>query len=84
MPHITKKQAAQMGVPRHTIQTILMPKGHFTLTRARSWLKTNGYRSDDMRMTANERRFMQINPIRGAEYYSKVLPNGVILTYQYY
>jgi len=81
MPVISKEEAIASGKPTEGLQTILFPKSKFTSSSARKWLKRENLRSDDVRETANYYRFMQTNPIFGAGYYTKMLPNGVELVY---
>jgi hypothetical protein len=84
MPYVSKKEAIRLNIPKKTLQTIELPKDKFTITSAKQWLKDNNYANHYWRTTANYIRFMQVMPIIGAEYYSKTLPNGVILVYQTY
>jgi len=84
MPTITKQQAIRMGIPKKTLQTIELPKNKYTLRSAKKWLKDNNFVNSYYRTTVNYYRFMQSFPIRGAGYYSRVLPNGVILVMQEY
>lgn len=83
MPTKTVKWAIENKIPRHNLQTILINK-NITKKDADNWLLHHNYRNDYYRVTKNERRYMQINPIKGAKYYSKILPNGIILVFQEY
>ena len=83
MPLISQQEARQMGIPKKTLQTILISRKH-TLAESKQWLKDNNYANSYYRTTANFRRFMQTPPIKGAKYYSTVLPNGVELVHQEY
>ena len=83
MPAITKQEAERYGIPRSSIQTIQIPLS-FSLKKARVWLKEHGYLYRNYRTTLNYRRFIQNNDIIDAEYRSKVLPNGVIIVWQFY
>ncbi len=83
MPMITKAKAKQMGIPKKTTQTVEIPKT-FTLKESRDWLKQHGYNWQYHRNTTNFRRFMQLYNIKDATYYSKKLPNGVVLVFQEY
>ena len=83
MPLITKQQARRSGIPSNTLQTILMPS-KYSLVQAKAWLAEHHYANGYYRTIRNYRRFMQTPPIRGAEYFSKVLPNGVELVFQTY
>ena len=83
MPTITQELASNMGIPHKTIQTIEIPRS-WTLKQSREWLREHGYGWRYMRKTLNYRRFMQVFPITEAEYYSKKLPNGIIIVYQNY
>lgn len=84
MPIISKSEARKKGIPSNTIQTVELPKDKFTLKQAREWLKKNGYAYQYHRLTTNFRRFMQTPDIKDADFYSKKLPNGVVLVFQKY
>jgi len=71
----------KMGIPHETVQTIEIPLT-ISLKDARAWLKSEGYAWRYMRKTVHYRRFMQVPPIKDAEYHSKVLNNGIIIVYQ--
>jgi zona occludens toxin (predicted ATPase) len=81
MPYISKKKAIEMGYNNPNLQTIQIPD-KYPITEAKKWLKQNGYLYRNHRATSNYNRFIQNDVIRGAEYYSKTLPNGIILTFQ--
>jgi hypothetical protein len=83
MPYISKEKARQYKYPNPNIQTIEIPKT-FTLSQARTWLKQHGFLYKNYRRTTNYMRFIQNDVIKGAEYYSKKLPNGVIIVSQKY
>ena len=83
MPLITKQQAIRSGIPRKTLQTILISRD-YSLSESKKWLKAHNYANSYYRTTANFRRFMQVFPIQGATYHSVKLPNGVELVYQQY
>jgi hypothetical protein len=84
MPLITKTEAKKKGIPSKTLQTIELPKSKFNLTTAKAWLKKHNYANSYYRTTDNYYRMMQTPDIKGANYYSKKLPNGVILVFQEY
>ena len=84
MPLITKSKARQMGISNPSLQTIELPRDSFTLKEAREWLRHHGHLWQYHRNTTNFRRFAQVNPIKKATYYSKILPNGIILVMQEY
>lgn len=81
MPLITKAQAKLMGLPNPSLQTIEVPK-NYTLQDSRDWLKKHGYLYQNYRTTTNFRRFIQAYDVKGASFYSKKLPNGVVLVFQ--
>lgn len=83
MPLITKAQAIRSGIPKKTLQTILIPKS-YTLKESRDWLKQHDYATSYYRLTTNFRRWMQTPPIKGATYKSIKLDNGVELVYQHF
>jgi len=81
MPYISKKRAIEYGYPNPNLQTIQVPD-KYPISEAKQWLKEKGYLYKNYRKTENYNRFIQNDVIRGAEYFSKTLPNGVILTFQ--
>ena len=81
MPLITKSQAELMQLPNPSLQTAEVPKS-FSLKDARQWLKDNGFLYQNYRSTTNFRRFIQSYDVKGASFYSKKLPNGVVLVFQ--
>lgn len=83
MPTISKSEAIRSGIPKKTLQTILIPND-YSLKESRAWLKDHNYSNAYYRNTKNFRRWMQVFPIRGASYYSNVLNNGIELIYQEY
>ena len=83
MPLITKAKAQEMGISRKSLQTIEIPKA-FTLKDSREWLKKHGYLWQYHRLTKNFRRFAQTYDIEGAKFYSKKLPNEVVMVWQEY
>lgn len=84
MPTITKSEATKKGIPKKTIQTIELPKDKFNLRTAKKWLKDHNYANAYYRTTDNYYRFMQTPDINNANYYSKKLPNDVIIVFQNY
>lgn len=83
MPLITKAKAKEMGIMNPSLQTIEIPK-NISLKDSRQWLKDHGYLWQYHRNTTNFRRFAQTYDIKGAEFYSKKLPNGVVMVWQKY
>jgi hypothetical protein len=83
MPSISKAEAMKMGIPSHTLQTVLIPKS-WGVERAKRWLADGHFVNSYWRETANYLRFMNVNPIRGAKYSAKKLKNGVIMVNQTY
>lgn len=83
MPLITKAQAHRMGIPKKTLQTVEIPR-EWGLATARKWMKKNNFANAYYRRTVNFYKFLQTPDIKGASYYSKVLPNGAILVTQEY
>lgn len=83
MPTISKQEAILRGLKKNTWQlhTILIPISD-SLINARVWLKDHGYYVKWHRITENFHRFNQNVPaVRGAEYRTQMLPNGVELVY---
>ena len=83
MPRISKLAARVFKIPKNSLQTVLI-KDDVSLDDAKAWLKEHGLNYGKHRRTKNFWRFIQVNPINGAEFYSKVLPNGVELVFQKY
>lgn len=83
MPLITQLQAIRSGIPKHTLQTILIPRS-LSLSESKAWLKEHNYANSYYRNTINFRRWMQTPPIVGAQYATTKLPNGIELVYQTY
>lgn len=83
MPIISKKQARESGIPKRTLQTILIPDVN-SIKDSKAWLKEHSYSTAYWRRTKNYTRWMQAPPIKGATYDSKILDNGVILVHQEY
>ena len=84
MPIISKIKARELGIPNKSIQTILFNKIDWTVPGAKKWLKEHKYENNGWRRTTNEIRFIQVNPIKDANYYSKKLKDGIILIFQEY
>jgi len=70
-----------MGYPNRHIQTILIPD-KYSIEDAQKILKENGYLYRNYRTTDNFNRFIQNDVIKGADYFSKKLKNGVVYIYQ--
>lgn len=83
MPYISKKRAIEYGYPNPNLQTIQVPD-KYSLNDAQIWLREHGFLFKNWRKTKNFRRFIQNDVIKGADYYSDTLPNGIIFTYQKY
>lgn len=83
MPLITKRQAIDMGIRNPSLQTILIPLS-WSLKDSRAWLKKHGFLWMYHRFTKNYRRFAQTYNIEGADFYSKILDNGITMVYQKY
>ena len=82
MPEISITEAKKRGVKSGDLHTIIIPKT-FGLDNAKQWLKSHGYKIRH-RTTANTFRMNQVPEIIGAEFRSKVLPNGIIFVFQYF
>ena len=72
-----------MGIKNKSLQTIEIPKS-WSLKDSREWLKQHGYLWQYHRNTINFRRFAQTYDIEGADFYSKKLPNGIVMVFQSY
>ncbi len=81
MPYISKNRAIHYGYDNPNLQTIQIPNT-YSIKESQKWLKANGYLYRNYRETKNYHRFIQNDVIKDAEYYSKTLPNGIILTFQ--
>lgn len=85
MPMITQAEAIHMGIPKRTLQTILLNRHAFSLRSAKKWLKDHNYANAYFRITKNEYRFMQTPPIEHARYFSKKIDSGnIVLVFQEY
>lgn len=60
------------------VQSVVFPKSLFTQREAIKWLYDHHYKYQKIDITPNTYRFRQHNPFR-EHYYTKTLPNGVIL-----
>ncbi len=83
MPLITISKAKEMGIMNPSLQTIEIPKT-ISLKDSREWLKSHGYLWMYHRNTTNFRRFAQTYDIKDANFYSKKLPNGIVMVWQKY
>lgn len=84
MPTISKSEAKKRKYEPNNIQTILFDKDKWTKATSTKWLKEHNYITDYYRTTTNQIRRMQRNPIEGATYYSRRLPNGIVIVFQNY
>lgn len=84
MPTISVIDAILNDYTSPNIQTILFDLNKWSKKKAIEWLNKHGYIHKYHRLTTNQRRFMQHNPVQGAEYYSKRLPDGIVLVFQRY
>lgn len=84
MPTITQAEARTQGIPANSIQTILFDRHYWTIPQAKAWLRDHKYKRGSWRRTANEIRFIQVGPIQNAAFYSKKLPNQIVLIFQEY
>lgn len=83
MPRISKTTARIFNIPSDSLQTVLIPIS-VSLADSRKWLKEYDLNYNKHRKTVNFHRFMQVNPIIGAQFYTKTLPNGFELVFQKY
>ena len=76
-----------MPPPLHTskglVQTVLVPKHDFSLQEAIDWLEAHGFKHRKVDITEDFFRFRQMPPMRGGEYRSKTLPNGIEIVIHY-
>jgi hypothetical protein len=64
------------------LQSILCPKT-YSLTKFKTWLLNHNYLPiKKIHSTTNYYRARMENPITNAEYYSIILPNGIIFVFQ--
>jgi len=59
------------------LHTILVPKSEFKKKQAYEWLNTHNFHTDKYRTTKNFHRFNQFLAVKGSQYYTKTLPNGI-------
>jgi hypothetical protein len=86
MPIISKLQAKASGIPKKSLQTILISKD-YSIPESKAWLNKHHFSSSYYRNAGKDahfRRWMQTPPIKGATYNTITLPNGVELVYQEY
>ena len=83
MVSISLEEANKRNYTYPNIQTILFDLDKWSKDKAIKWLNKHEYIHKYHRLTKNQRRFMQHNPVENAEYYSKRLPNGIVLVFQY-
>jgi hypothetical protein len=84
MTTISLEEANKRNYTYPNIQTILFDLDKWSKDKAIKWLNKHEYIHKYHRLTKNQRRFMQHNPVENAEYYSKRLPNGIVLVFQYF
>ena len=82
MPTISIEEAIRRNYDSPNLQTILFDKNKWTRKTSTEWLKKNGYTAKYHRTTKNQIRRMQNSPVEDANYYSKRLPNGIVLVFQ--
>lgn len=82
MPTINKSMALKMGIPSHTLQTVLLPKD-WSIEKSKKWLADAHMVNSYYRDTEHWRRWMQVFPIHGATYASKH-SGPAIMVYQTY
>ena len=80
MPTISEAFAKSIGL-HSGLQTVLIPLS-WSMKHAKSFLHSNGMRSNYHRTTLHFHRFMQQNPVAGGAYHIKKLNNGVELVYE--
>jgi len=61
------------------VQSVLIPKKRFTYSRAKAWLRRNGFKFIKVHTTPHFYRFRQKHPNPYREYITKKLSNGVRL-----
>ena len=83
MPRLTKSQAIQLNLPSTTLQTIEIPVS-WSQQKAVGWLVHHGFNNNGYRTTRNYHRYWQTGDIQGAKYFSKKLPDGVVMVWQQY
>jgi hypothetical protein len=65
------------------LQTILVPKSNYTEKEAIKWIEQNKYKLLKIDETTNFYRFRQTIPGKNVKYYTKTLPNGIKLVFEY-
>ena len=70
MPQLTIREAMNSGIPRKTLQTVLISNIN-SLKQSKDWLREHGYAWHYYRDTINFHRFSQTPDIMGAHYYTK-------------
>jgi hypothetical protein len=65
------------------LHAVLFPKSKFTLNDAKNWLNTHNYNYIHNRQTKNIWRFRIKEQIKGYNFFTKNLNNGVELVFMY-
>jgi len=68
---------------KNILHAILFPKSKFTLNDAKKWLETHNYNYIHNRQTKNIWRFRIKEQIKGYNFFTKILNNGVELIFMY-
>lgn len=70
------------GAGDYEVQTVLFPREKYNESRARSWLRRNGYIHNNKLHTTDEYlRFRQTDPSKYSNYYTESLKNGIKIVY---
>lgn len=65
------------------LHAILFPKDKYSLNDAKKWLKDNNYDYIHNRQTKNIWRFRIKEQIKGYDFFTKILNNGIELVFMY-
>lgn len=68
---------------RNILHAILFPKDKYSLNDAKKWLETHNYNYIHNRQTKNIWRFRIKEQIKGYNFFTKILSNGVELIFMY-
>jgi hypothetical protein len=82
MPILNKRLVEDIG-KKSLLHAVLFPKSLYTPLQAREWLKIHNYNYIHNRDTKNIRRFRIREQVKGMNFYTIKLNNGVELVYMY-
>ena len=82
MPILAHRLQEDIG-KKSLLHAVLFPKALYTPLQAREWLKLHNYNYIHNRDTKNIRRYRIREQVRGMNFYTIVLNNGIHLVYMH-